>query len=154
MSEALRNPTVASPYQHVDRPVELSSMVTPVEVNDNEVKALPERRSFELPARVWVAMVGCYVIFLTALLGATGGANAAFAIAISAVYVVMFFGTAWALVRQGPPQPASNLGRPGAVLQTAFGPVAYREVVGQVLIVPAAVACFGIAIAVISAFVF
>ena len=65
----------------------------------------------------------------------------------------MFFGTARVILRQAPPQPRSVLGRPGTVLQTAYGPLARKEVYGQVLIVPAAVALFGIGISVISAII-
>ena len=125
-----------------------------LEANDNEASRQaqqPESRMFELPASVWRAMIASYAIFLVALLGATGGAHAAFAIAISAIYIIMFFGTARVILRQAPPQSRSVLDRPGTVLQTAYGPLARKEVYGQVLIVPAAVAFFGIGISVISA---
>ena len=56
-------------------------------------------------------------------------------------------------LRQAPPQPLSVLDRPCTVLQTAYGPLARKEVYGQVLIVPAAVALFGIGISVISAII-
>ena len=124
-----------------------------IEANDNEAVVAPqqpEARMFELPANIWQAMIGCYAVFLLALLGATGGAHAGFAIAIAAIYVAMFFGTARTVLRQSPAQPRSALERRGAVLQTAYGPLARNEVYGQVLIVPAAVAIFGIAIAVIN----
>ncbi len=127
-----------------------------IEANDNEAPRQaqqPESRMFELPSSIWKAMIACYAIFLVALLGATGGAHAAFAIAISAIYITMFFGTARVILRQAPPQPRSVLGRPGTVLQTAYGPLARKEVYGQVLIVPAAVAFFGMGISVISAII-
>lgn len=127
------------------------SLIVEPEANDNVRFLAPESRLFELPSAVWITMIGSYVVFLLALLGATGGASAAFAIAISATYVAMFFGTARALLRQAPAQADSPLQRSGAVLQTAFGPLSRREVYGQVLIVPVAVAFFGIAIAIISA---
>lgn len=125
-----------------------------LEANDNSALAAPqqpESRMFELPATVWGAMIACYATFLLALLGATGGTHAAFAIAISAVYVTMFFGTARVMLKHAPSQPRSPLDRRDAVLQTAYGPLSRGEVCGQVLIVPAAVAFFGIAISVISA---
>jgi hypothetical protein len=127
------------------------SLVVETEANDNVRVLTPEARLFELSSAVWITMIGSYVVFLLALLGATGGASATFAIAISAFYVAMFFGTARALLRQGPAQPDSPLQRTGAVLQTAFGPLTRSEVYGQVLVVPVAVAFFGIAIAIISA---
>lgn len=126
----------------------------PLEVNDNELVPAPregERRTFELPASVWKVMVASYAIFLSALLGAMGGGHAGFAIAISAIYVIMFFGTAHVISRQAPPQPSSPLERSGSVLQTVYGPLARREVFSQVLIVPIVIAFFGVAIAVIRA---
>ena len=142
-----------------ESPVPVSDVFVPlagIEANDNEVVAAPqqpEARMFEMPPSVWRAMMACYAVFLLALLGATGGAHAAFAIVISAIYVTMFFGTARAMLRQAPPQLRSRLDHPGSVLQTAYGPLARREAYGQVLIVPVAVALFGLAIAVIGAVV-
>lgn len=150
MPEALLRPTVSA-LRGREEPVRIASSVVETEANDNAPAQQPEARMFELPAAIWRAMAGCYGVFLLALLGATGGAHAAFAIVISAVYVAMFFGTARAMLRQAPSQPRSPIERPGAVLQTAFGPLARSEVYGQVLIVPAAVAFFGVAIAILSA---
>ena len=127
-----------------------------IESNDNEAVAVPqqpETRMFELPANIWRAMIACYAVFLVALLVATSGAHAGFAIVIAALYVAMFFGAARVMLRQAPPQPRSPLECWGAVLQTAYGPLKRAEVYGQVLIVPAAVAFFGIGIAVIAAVV-
>lgn len=86
----------------------------------------------------------------TRIIGATVGAHAAFAFAIS-VYVTTFFGNARAMLRQSAPQPLCQLERPGAALQAAFSPLTRGEVYAQVLIVPAAVAAFGFAITVIGA---
>lgn len=130
--------------------------IAPLEANDNEAPAAPqqpESRMFELPASIWGAMIACYVTFLLALLGATGDADATFAIAISAIYLTMFFGTAGVMLRHAPPQARSVLDHPDSVLQTAYGPLNRRGVYVQVLIVPAAVAFFGIAICIISAVV-
>jgi hypothetical protein len=121
------------------------------EANDNRPRQGPETRMFELPSEVWVVMVGCYGVFLLALLGATGDAGASFAIAISAVYIAMFFGTGRAMLRQGPAQPRSPLEQSNARLQTQFGSLSKWEVYLQVLIVPGAVAFFGVAVAVIGA---
>ncbi|MEP2722567.1 hypothetical protein [Roseibium sp.] len=134
----------------------LSDVLVPLarmQANDNEAVVAPqqpEARMFEMPAAVWRAMIACYAVFLLALLGATGGAHAAFAIVISVVYVAMFFGTAKVMLRQSPPQPRCGLDRRDTVLQTAFGPLTRGEVYAQVLIVPVGVALFGIAIAIVS----
>ena len=155
MSDAvLQVPTNTRRQENRDPQPEVLIAVPGPEANDNEVAVhlqKPEVRMFEMPAGTWQIMIACYAIFLLALLGATGGPHAALAIVVSAVYVTMFFGTARAMLRQAPPQPRSALHRPGAVLQTAYGPLSRSQVYAQVLVVPAAVAFFGVAVAVISA---
>ena len=136
---------------------EVSALVVPNEANDNENLALrqqPEARMFELPSAIWIAMIGSYAVFLAALLGATGGSRAAFAILISVVYIAMFFGVARVMLGQSNPQPPSPLDRSGSKLQSLYGPLGRLEVYTQVLVVPFAVAAFGIAISVIAALVF
>jgi hypothetical protein len=125
------------------------------EANDNHtnIGRVGERQTFELPRVIWQGMIACYAVFLTALLASIGGGRAGFAIAVSAVYVAMFFGTARVISRQSPPQKTSPLERSGAVLETAFGPLSRSAVFGQILIVPVAVALFGLAIAVVIAVV-
>jgi predicted lysophospholipase L1 biosynthesis ABC-type transport system permease subunit len=151
MSEALRKPaSVADALPAVL--AELLPPLRPAEINDNETppaRREREARGFEIPAWMWRTMVACYAVFLAALLAATGGGRAAFAIAVSAVYVAMFFGTARAMLRQAPPQPRSPLERAGGVLQTIYGPLNRREVAAQLLVVPGAIAFFGVAVMVI-----
>jgi hypothetical protein len=87
-------------------------------------------------------------VFLAALLCATGGAHAAFVIVVSAGYVAMFFGLTKVVLRHGPEQPRSVLDR-GRDLPTIYGPLARREVMAQMLVVPGAIAFFGIAVLII-----
>ncbi len=106
-----------------------------------------ERRGFQIPASFWWVMVGCYAVFIAALLAATGSsAHAVFMIVISTVYVVMFFGATRLLTREGPAQPRSPLARPGGSLPTLYGLLRRREVAAQMLVVPLAIAFFGVAI--------
>lgn len=107
-----------------------------------------ERRTFELPASVCQIMTGCYPLFLIALLASTGRRRAGFAIAVLAIYIAVFFGAAWAIILQGPQQDPAPVDNPGTLLQTAFGPMWHGAVFGQILIVPLAVAVFGLAIAI------
>lgn len=128
----------------------------PAQDNDNEPAQLHRRGEtigFEIPAPIWVAMVSFYAVMLTALLAATGGAHAAFAIAISAVYVAMFFGTARALLQVGPRQSPSPLARAHGALATLYGPLKMSEVAIQMLIVPGLIAGFAVAVAVIRAWI-
>ncbi|MGY6637274.1 MAG: hypothetical protein ACXIUO_09065 [Erythrobacter sp.] len=113
------------------------------------VQRVGERRTFELPASIWQIMTACYAVFLIALLASTGGGRAGFAIAVSAIYIAMFFGTAQMITRQGPQQEPAPVRNPRTHLQTAFGPMSRGAVFGQILIVPLAVAVFGISIAII-----
>lgn len=113
--------------------------------------AQPEHRRFELPANIWVGMIGSYVVFFAAIAFATGGSgHARFAIVISILYTAIFFGVARILARQAGPDARSPLLR-GDPLQTWCGPMDARAVYGQVLVVPMAVAAFGLGIAVICA---
>lgn len=151
MSEALRQ---QAPVASQAVPAELRELLPPLrptQVNDNDKPAprVGERRMFEIPAAIWCTMLGSYALFLLALLGATGGARAGFAIAISAVYVAMFFGTARVMLGQAPEQPRSPLAPFGGKLPTLYGPLGRGEVVAQMLVVPAAVAFFGIAVLII-----
>jgi hypothetical protein len=151
MSEPLRRPL--TDVAEVGDPIlELLPPLTAVEANDNEATADwrgGERIGFQVPPAIWGAMVACYAVFLAALLAATGGAHAAFAIAVSAIYVAMFFGVSRVLLRQGPEQPRSPLARSGGMLQTHYGPLGRREVIVQMLVVPMLIAFFGLAVLVI-----
>lgn len=152
MSEAARNlaPVVDRPRS--DALVELLPPVRQEEHNDNEAVAellAGEQRGFEIPGRLWLTMVACYGVFLSALLIATGGGESTLNIAISAFYMVMFFGLVKVLVRHGPKQGHSPLDGPNRVLQTLYGPLGEREIAAQMLVVPLCVAFFGIAILVI-----
>ena len=108
-------------------------------------------RGFELPASVWIGMVSCYTVFLGSLLVATGGSgHARFAIVISAIYTAIYFGVARIGARQAGAELPSPLVR-RQPLQTWTGPMDKASVYGQVLIVPAAIAAFGLAMLIIIA---
>lgn len=114
--------------------------------------AQPESRGFELPARIWLAMIACYGLFLAAMFVALGGSGKAMlSIAVSVIYVSVFFSVGRIVVRQNPGRGASPLDRDG-FLMTHFGPMERKAVYGQILVVPAAVSFFGVAVAVIIGF--
>lgn len=158
MSEALRKLAPEPAYAPRDEAFrELLPPVRPAEDNDNETLVSPrtgEQVGFEVPPAIWGAMIACYAAFLALLLAATGGAHAAFAIVISAVYIAMFFGTARVMLRQAPTQPRSPLSSYGGKLATLYGPLGRSEVVAQMLVVPGAIVLFGAAILVIRLAVF
>lgn len=108
---------------------------------------------FQFPVGVWLAMLACYAVFLIALTLATGGSgHARFALIVSLGYVVIYFGLGRVMARQAGPEAPSPLNR-GADLQTWCGPMDKITVYGQVLVVPACIALFGIGIALIIAWV-
>jgi hypothetical protein len=112
-------------------------------------RAQPEQRGFELPPRIWTAMIACYAVFMTAMatgLGSSG--KAMLSIVVAAVYITVYFGTARVVMRQNPAREGSPLDRTGS-LGTLYGPMERRAVYGQILIVPVAVALFGIAVSTI-----
>lgn len=113
----------------------------------------PESRRFELPGTVWGAMIACYAVFFVSITVATGGSgHALFAILISVLYTAMFFATARIIALQGQAQDSSPLSQ-GRALPTWTGPMGTGAVYGQVLVVPACIALFGVGIAVICAVV-
>ena len=109
----------------------------------------PEARGFELPARIWLAMIGCYGLFLASMVAALGSSGKALlSIAVSVVYVTVFFAVGRTMVAQNPGRAASPLDRHG-FLMTHFGAMDRKAVYGQILVVPAAVALFGVTVAAI-----
>lgn len=128
-------------------PSELAQIV------DAATVALPEHSDFEFPTWVWGTMFGGYATFFAGLIAATAGeGKAAFAIVVSMLYTVMFFGTARILANlDGRRVGAFNRG--GRPLQTWTGPMSTGSVAGQVLVLPLLLGFFGVSIAVITAIV-
>ncbi len=152
MSETARNlaPTLDRP--RVDALAELLPPVTAAEHNDNETATelvAGERRIFEIPGRYWKAMIAFYGAFFAAMFAAIGGGEATLVLVVSVFFVMMFFGTTGALLRQGPPQERSPIDGPDRALSTLNGPLKSREVALQMLIVPACAAFLGLAVLVI-----
>lgn len=113
----------------------------------------PENAGFQLPRGIWMAMLSCYATFFVALALATGGSGLArFSIVVSGLYTVVYFGVARIGARQAGPECASPLDQ-GRKLDTWTGLMDRTAVYGQVLIVPLAVAMFGIGILIITMFV-
>lgn len=111
--------------------------------------AQSEARGFELPGRIWLAMISSYALFLASMIAALGSSGEAMlSIAVSIVYVAVFFGVARIVVAQNPGSGASSLDRNG-FLMTHFGPMDRKAVYGQILVVPAAIAFFGVAVSLI-----
>lgn len=133
-----------------DPPATLEDMLPEITVAQTAMPPVqPEQRGFELPPRIWTAMITCYGLFMTILIVTLGSnGEAMFSIVIAAVYIAVFFGTAHVMMRQNPANEESPLDRAG-VLNTLYGPMDRRAVYGQILIVPFAVALFGIAVSTI-----
>ncbi|MXP09692.1 hypothetical protein [Pseudoblastomonas halimionae] len=105
---------------------------------------------YQLPSRVWHTMFACYAVFFTALAVATGGSGKAlFAIVVSALYTTIYFGVASIGAGQAGREETSPLER-GEPLQTWTGPMNAISVYAQILVVPLAVAGFGIGVATIA----
>ena len=116
-------------------------------------RPVPGARSFELPKGVFVAMGTAYVAFLATMMAAFGGGEGMpLVLAICLVYFVMYLGTSalFGSIDTGVRTRALGWGelrRRG--LDTATGRMGAGSVVGQVLVVPACVTLFGLAILVI-----
>lgn len=123
------------------------------QVVDAAAPVRPEHSDFELPRWIWGTMFAGYATFFAGVIAATAGeAKAAFAIAISIFYTVMFFGTARILANVDG-RKVGAFTRTGGKLQTSTGPMDLGSVAGQVLAIPAILGFFGVAIAIITAFV-
>lgn len=106
---------------------------------------------FQLPASVWRLMVGCYVVFFAGMTALVAGSGLAlFMVAISVLYAIVFFGVSTVLANLSGVGGSSPLDR-GDALPTWCGPMKRGAVYGQVLIVPAGIALFGVAVALIGA---
>ena len=153
MFDVLESPAKAIVQrEYLGATYDIADVDFPSELEDRLIPNTPregERRTFELPAIVWKVMVSCYAVFLAAMLGSLGGGRASFAIAVSAVYVSMFFGVATLMARQSPRQSRSILEHRSGALQTIYGPMFRTSVFAQILVVPLAVALFGVIFAVI-----
>ncbi len=115
----------------------------------------PENNDLEMPRWIWRAMLGCYGVFFTGLLLATGhDRGAQFMLLISVLYTLMYFGNAKMLLGQNPARTPSPFARGIAPLRTRTGPMDTTTVAAQVLTVPACFALFGVALVAIRTFAF
>lgn len=112
----------------------------------------PETVDLEVPGWIWGTMALCYGLFFGGLFAASGhDGEAIFAIVISMGYAAMYFGTASLLFGMNPARQPSAFMRGLAPLQTWTGPMDTAAVAAQILTVPACLAFFGLAAAVIRA---
>lgn len=110
----------------------------------------PEATDLELPGSIWRAMGACYGLFFAGLIAATGhDLEAGFALVVSIGYSAMYFGTAGILFGLNRPEHLTDFARGRGELQTWTGAMNRSAVAAQVLAVPACLAFFGIAIAII-----
>jgi hypothetical protein len=149
MSEAARNLAPVLDRPRAEPLADLLPQLKPAEHNDNDAASeLPrgEQRGFEIPGSFWTAMIAFYGVFFAAMFAAIGGGYGTFVLIVSVFFVVMFFGTTAALLKQGPAQPRSPLDGPARALSTLNGPLERHEVALQMLIVPACAAFLGMAV--------
>ncbi len=112
----------------------------------------PEGVDLEMPAWIWGTMALCYGTFFGGLIAATGhDGEALFALVISIGYALMYFGSAATLFGVARPVRRSAFARGIGPLQTWTGPMDTPAVAAQVLTVPACLAFFGLAAAIIRA---
>lgn len=139
-----------------EREVDLEAELQPLESILQPLAAAPvaaQNAGFQLPREVWMAMLACYAVFFAAISIATGGSDPArFAIVVSVLYTAVYFGVARIGARQAGREAKSPLER-GKMLDTWTGLMDKTAVYGQILIVPFAVALFGVSILIITVFV-
>lgn len=116
--------------------------------------AQPEHSDLEFPGWIWAMMFAGYATFFMSLVVATGkDASTLFALVVSIGYTVIYFSAAGMLVGLRQSGRTSPFSRGLAPLQTYTGPMSISAVFGQVLVIPLCLAAFGVAIAIICAFV-
>jgi len=131
--------------------MEFEDTSAPVMTDYNPVRVQPEARTFGIPAVIWGSMAASYVLFFMGLLLGTGhDGKALFMIAISVLYTLMYFGTAFVLnsLAMADRKGLKNQWV-GGKFDTFTGPMTFGSVFGQMLVVPIMFAFFGIAIAII-----
>jgi hypothetical protein len=124
-------------------------------VVEPQLRPVPGARSFELPKAVFVAMGAAYAAFVAEMAVAFGGGEGMpLVLAICVVYMAMYLGipAVFGRVDTGIRQPLLDWARlRSSGLDTIDGRVSAGGVLAQVLIVPACLAAFGLAILVIVA---
>lgn len=137
------------PTRHADIASDLEKPAEEETGNAAPQRQQPCSEGFQLPGALWRTMFGCYAIFILAITAAAGGSGSArFVIAISALFMLVYFSTASILARLGQPDTRqTGAGRP---LQTIYGPMSAGAVWVQVLSVPFGLVIFAISIAVIA----
>ena len=122
-------------------------------VVEPQLQPVPGARSFELPKGVFVAMGAAYAAFVAEMAVAFGGGEGMpLLFVICVVYMAMYLGipAVFGKVDTGIRQPSLDWARLRASgLDTIDGRVSAGGVLAQVLIVPACLAAFGLAILVI-----
>lgn len=112
-----------------------------------------ESSSFGLPGWMWVMLFGSYGLFFAALALATArDGYTIFAVVVSVLYTLMFFGTAAVLQGLGR-RGRQDFERGEPMLDTWTGPMGTATVAAQVLTVPVLFAFFAIVIVIMRAII-
>ncbi len=111
----------------------------------------PEARTFGIPTVIWGSMAASYALFFFGLILGTGhDGRALFMIAISMLYAVMYFGTAFVLNGFGASGRTKQKSQwSNGKFDTHTGRMSFGAVYGQMLVVPMVFAIFGLGIAII-----
>ena len=124
---------------------------SPAPVRTEAIAVQPEARTFGIPPVIWGSMAASYIVFFAGLMLGTGhDGRTLFMIAISVLYALMYFGTAFALNGVGASGRSALASQwQGGKFDTHTGRMSFGSVFGQMLIVPIMFALFGAGIAVI-----
>jgi hypothetical protein len=127
-----------------------------------EIVAAPAKRacedqSFELPSPIYIAMVTMFAGFIGVLSLAFRGGHMAVIYGVIFAFIAAFFAVPALFPRQGPEDNRTkaltlvDFGHRGIV--TATGRASAREATILVLLLPALIFCFGVAVAIIATLV-
>ena len=124
--------------------------LTAIQTSPAHTTLQPEARTFGIPPVIWGSMAASYILFFGGLILGTGhDGRALFMIAITILYTLMYFGTAYALNSLGGGRLRQKSQWVKGRFDTHTGWMSFGSVYGQMLVVPFMFAFFGIAIAII-----
>ena len=145
MSKLVQDKLVTGEARLVDAPVASKAPRHQVEVDQN----------FELPSVLFGATVACYLAFLGVMLAAFAAPMLAIPMVIFAGFIVAGFGvpTIWTRLANNQTKPLSYGQFENEGIMTNTGRCAPRDAAIQMLILPVLIVLWGLAVAIIAAFV-
>lgn len=128
----------------------------PIAANDAEAPRFFSDNTFELPAGIYAASLGCFLTFLATMVAGFGNPELGIPMAIFGIFFAGFYGIPVIMAKQAPEGSNKTLtwGQfKSRGIMTHTGKLPAGEAVAQVLVLPVLVVFWGIACIIIAALV-